>query len=50
MAGAIRMAKEMGPGHNIVTLLCGIGTRYTEAVQFRLSGQERLAKVGVDRG
>jgi cysteine synthase A len=28
IAGAMRMAKEMGPGHNIVTLLCDYGTRY----------------------
>lgn len=28
VAGAIRLAKEMGPGHNIVTILCDYGTRY----------------------
>jgi cysteine synthase A len=28
VAGAIRLAKEMGPGHTIVTLLCDSGTRY----------------------
>ncbi|QDL90358.1 cysteine synthase A [Paroceanicella profunda] len=28
VAGAIRMAKEMGPGHRIVTILCDYGTRY----------------------
>lgn len=28
MAGAIRMAKDMGPGHTIVTVLCDYGTRY----------------------
>ena len=28
VAGAIRLAKEMGPGHTIVTLLCDYGTRY----------------------
>ncbi|NOE17352.1 cysteine synthase A [Ruegeria atlantica] len=28
MAGAVRMAKEMGPGHTIVTILCDYGTRY----------------------
>ena len=28
VAGAIRMAKELGPGHNIVTILCDHGTRY----------------------
>jgi cysteine synthase A len=28
IAGAIRLAKEMGPGHTIVTLLCDSGVRY----------------------
>ena len=28
IAGAMRMAEEMGPGHTIVTLLCDYGTRY----------------------
>ncbi len=28
VGGAIRMAKEMGPGHTIVTVLCDYGTRY----------------------
>jgi cysteine synthase A len=28
VAGAIRMAKELGPGHTIVTLLCDYGQRY----------------------
>ena len=28
IAGAIRMAKKMGPGHIIVTVLCDYGTRY----------------------
>src|SRR5579872_5213389 len=28
VAGAIRMAKEMGKGHTIVTILCDFGTRY----------------------
>ena len=27
IAGAIRMAREIGPGHTIVTLLCDHGTR-----------------------
>ena len=29
VAGAMRMAKELGPGHTIVTILCDWGTRYT---------------------
>ncbi|MBE8220065.1 MAG: pyridoxal-phosphate dependent enzyme, partial [Alphaproteobacteria bacterium] len=28
IAGAIRMAKDMGAGHTIVTILCDYGTRY----------------------
>ncbi len=28
IAGAVRMAKDMGPGHTIVTMLCDYGTRY----------------------
>lgn len=28
VAGAIRLAREMGPGHTIVTLLCDHGSRY----------------------
>ncbi|WP_370401551.1 cysteine synthase A [Sulfitobacter sp. JB4-11] len=28
VAGAIRMARELGPGHTIVTILCDFGTRY----------------------
>jgi cysteine synthase A len=28
VAGAIRLAKDMGPGHTIVTILCDFGTRY----------------------
>ena len=28
VAGAIRMAKELGPGKTIVTVLCDSGTRY----------------------
>ena len=28
IAGAIKLAKEMGPGHNIITILCDKGERY----------------------
>ncbi|MEM6888274.1 MAG: cysteine synthase A [Pseudomonadota bacterium] len=28
IAGAMRLAKELGPGHTIVTILCDYGTRY----------------------
>jgi cysteine synthase A len=29
VAGAVRLARQMGPGHTIVTVLCDIGTRYS---------------------
>lgn len=28
VGGAVRLAKELGPGHTIVTILCDYGTRY----------------------
>ena len=28
VAGAIRLARELGPGHTVVTILCDYGTRY----------------------
>ena len=28
IAGAIRLARDLGPGHTIVTILCDFGTRY----------------------
>ena len=30
IAGAVRLAKEMGKGHTIVTILCDYGTRYQD--------------------
>lgn len=30
LAGAIRLARELGPGHTIVTVLCDSGTRYQQ--------------------
>lgn len=41
VAGAVRMAKDMGPGHTIVTVLCDYGTRY----QSRLFNPEFLRSV-----
>lgn len=38
VAGAIRLARELGPGHTIVTVLCDYGTRY----QSRLFNPEFL--------
>ena len=43
VAGAIRMAKEMGPGHTIVTILCDFGTRY----QSKLFNPEFLREKGL---
>ncbi|WP_417244563.1 cysteine synthase A [Celeribacter sp.] len=40
VAGAMRMAREMGPGHTIVTVLCDYGTRY----QSKLFNPEFLAE------
>jgi cysteine synthase A len=32
VAGAIRLAREMGPGHTIVTILCDSGLRYLSTI------------------
>lgn len=40
IAGAMRLARELGPGHNIVTVLCDQGTRYTGKM-FNLSFLEK---------
>ncbi|SDG02381.1 cysteine synthase A [Sulfitobacter delicatus] len=43
VAGAIRMARDMGPGHTIVTVLCDFGTRY----QSKLFNPEFLREKGL---
>ena len=43
MAGAIRLAKELGPGHTIVTMLADYGTRY----QTKLFNPEFLRDKGL---
>ncbi|WP_394689254.1 cysteine synthase A [Hoeflea sp.] len=43
IAGAIRMAREMGPGHTIVTILCDYGNRY----QSKLFNPEFLTSKGL---
>ncbi|TCP60577.1 cysteine synthase A [Rhodovulum bhavnagarense] len=43
VAGAMRMAREMGPGHTIVTVLCDYGTRY----QSRLFNPSFLIEKGL---
>ena len=32
VAGAIRLARQMGPGHTIVTVLCDLGQRYQSKI------------------
>jgi len=43
VAGAVRLARELGRGHTIVTLLCDSGLRYRE----RLFNREFLASKGL---
>jgi cysteine synthase A len=43
VAGAIRLAKQMGSGHTIVTMLCDYGTRY----QSKLFNPEFLREKGL---
>ena len=43
VAGAIRLARELGPGHTIATVLCDYGTRY----QSKLFNPEFLREKGL---
>ncbi|WP_420010417.1 cysteine synthase A [Tateyamaria sp.] len=43
VAGAIRLARDLGPGHTIVTILCDFGTRY----QSKLFNPEFLREKGL---
>lgn len=43
IAGAMRLAKDLGPGHTIVTILCDYGNRY----QSKLFNPEFLATKGL---
>ena len=43
IAGAMRMARDLGPGHTIVTILCDYGTRY----QSKLFNPEFLRSKGL---
>jgi cysteine synthase A len=43
VAGAVRLARDMGPGHTIVTMLCDYGTRY----QSRLFNPKFLKEKGL---
>ena len=44
VAGAMRMARELGPGHTIVTILCDSALRYQE----RLFNREYLGSKGLE--
>ena len=44
IAGAVRMARDLGPGHTIVTILCDYGTRY----QSKLFNPDFLRSKGFD--
>ena len=43
VAGAMKLAKELGPGHTIVTILCDHGSRY----QSKLFNRQFLAEKGL---
>ncbi|QIE44933.1 cysteine synthase A [Pseudohalocynthiibacter aestuariivivens] len=43
IAGAVRLAREMGPGHTITTVLCDYGTRY----QSKLFNRDFLLEKGL---
>ena len=43
IAGAMRLARDLGPGHKIVTILCDFGTRY----QSKLFNPEFLREKGL---
>jgi cysteine synthase A len=45
VAAAVRLAKSLGPGHTIVTLLCDSGARY----QSRLFNREWLQGKGLNQ-
>ena len=44
IAGAVRMARDLGPGHTIVTILCDYGTRY----QSKLFNPDFLRSKGLE--
>ena len=44
VAGAVRLAKELGPGHVITTILCDSGLRYRE----RLFNRKFLQSKGLE--
>ncbi len=44
VCGAVKLARELGPGHTIVTILCDYGTRY----QSKLFNADFLSKKGLE--
>ncbi|QLE57002.1 cysteine synthase A [Nostoc sp. TCL26-01] len=46
VAGAVALAKQLGPGHTIVTILCDSGSRY----QSRIFNREWLESKGLSMG
>ena len=44
VGGALRLAKELGPGHTVVTILCDSATRYME----RLFNADYLQSKGLE--
>ena len=50
VAGAVRLAKELGPGHTIVTVPCRLRHALSiEAVQSRISAREEPSGAGMAR-
>lgn len=45
IAGAIRLARDLGPGHTIVTLLCDYGSRYQSKLFYHHFLQEKQLPV-----
>jgi cysteine synthase A len=43
VAGAMKVARELGPGHTVVTVLCDFGTRY----QSKLFNSDFLREKGL---
>jgi len=51
LAAAVRLARELGPGHTIVTVLCDSGTRYQSKIynrEFLLSKGFDLKQIGFE--
>lgn len=42
VAGAVRLARDLGPGHTIVTVLCDYGTRYSKLFNAAFLDEKKL--------